>query len=175
LQFWHLIHWEDYRLIEVAGSCRIESKDVKLDLTDLSGDICLQWVAVVHLNLSVPPLSLLGTSPLFSRTYSLSAQLLKAYCLARPLHRATPPPLPAYSQCKWDAQFQATFVTYISYPCNRPWRPVGLWDVEVPTFCLDSRLTDGGKVVSPTHRPLFTLQEGSWYSFLLEAESTPGP
>jgi hypothetical protein len=23
-------------------------------------------------------------------------------------------------------------------------------------------------------RPLFTPQEGSWYSFLLEAESTPG-
>jgi hypothetical protein len=21
-----------------------------------------------------------------------------------------------------------------SYPCNRPWRPIGLWDVEVPTF-----------------------------------------
>jgi hypothetical protein len=26
-----------------------------------------------------------------------------------------------------------------SYPCNRPWRPIGLWDVEVPTFCLDQR------------------------------------
>jgi hypothetical protein len=35
--------------------------------------------------------------------------------------------------------------------------------------------TDGGKVVSPTRRPLFTPQEDSWYSFLLEAESTPGP
>jgi hypothetical protein len=22
-----------------------------------------------------------------------------------------------------------------SYPCNRPWRPIGLWDVEAPTFC----------------------------------------
>jgi hypothetical protein len=21
-----------------------------------------------------------------------------------------------------------------SYPCNKPWRPIGLWDVEVPTF-----------------------------------------
>jgi hypothetical protein len=48
-------------------------------------------------------------------------------------------------------------------------------DVEAPTFCLDSRLTDGGKVVIPTRRPPFTPQEGSWYSFLLEAESTPGP
>jgi hypothetical protein len=23
---------------------------------------------------------------------------------------------------------------YKSYPCNRPWGPIGLWDVEVPTF-----------------------------------------
>jgi len=34
---------------------------------------------------------------------------------------------------------------------------------------------DGGKVVSLTHRPLFTLRKCSRYSFLLEAESTPGP
>jgi hypothetical protein len=42
----------------------------------------------------------------------------------------------------------------------------------------DNRLTDGGKVVSPTCwlPSLYTPpQEGSWYSFLLEAESTPGP
>ena len=34
---------------------------------------------------------------------------------------------------------------------------------------------EGGKVVSPTHRPLFTPRKYSRYSFLLEAESTPGP
>jgi hypothetical protein len=39
----------------------------------------------------------------------------------------------------------------------------------------NNRLTDGGEVVSPTHRPPFTPQEDSCYSFLLEAESTPGP
>jgi hypothetical protein len=49
-----------------------------------------------------------------------------------------------------------------------------LREVEAPTFS-DIRLTDGGKVVSPTRRPLFTPQEDSWYSFLLEAESTPRP
>jgi hypothetical protein len=37
---------------------------------------------------------------------------------------------------------------------------------------LDDRLTDGGEVVSLTRRPSFTPQEDSWYSFLLEAEST---
>jgi hypothetical protein len=36
----------------------------------------------------------------------------------------------------------------------RPWRPLGLREVEAPTFS-DIRLIDGGKVVSPTRRPLF--------------------
>jgi hypothetical protein len=37
----------------------------------------------------------------------------------------------------------------------RPWRPLGLREVEAPTFS-DIGLIDGGKVVSPTRRPLFT-------------------
>jgi hypothetical protein len=37
----------------------------------------------------------------------------------------------------------------------RPRRPLGLREVEAPTFT-DTRLIDGGEVVSPTHRPLFT-------------------
>jgi hypothetical protein len=41
----------------------------------------------------------------------------------------------------------------------------------LPTFRLDNRLTDGGEAVSRTRRPPFALQEDSWYSFLLEAES----
>jgi hypothetical protein len=37
----------------------------------------------------------------------------------------------------------------LSYPCNRQWRPVRLWDVEDPTFCLNNRLTDCGKICQP--------------------------
>jgi hypothetical protein len=37
----------------------------------------------------------------------------------------------------------------------RPWRPLGLREVEAPTFS-DIRLIDGGKVVSPTRRQFFT-------------------
>jgi len=33
----------------------------------------------------------------------------------------------------------------------------------------------GGKVVSLTHRPPLPPRKYSWYSFLLEADSTPGP
>ena len=34
---------------------------------------------------------------------------------------------------------------------------------------------DGGKVVSLMHRQPYTPRKCSWYSFLLEVESTPGP
>jgi hypothetical protein len=40
---------------------------------------------------------------------------------------------------------------------------------------LGNRLTDGGEVVSHTSPPPFILQEDSWYSFLLDAKSTPRP
>jgi hypothetical protein len=40
---------------------------------------------------------------------------------------------------------------------------------------LDNRLTDGVKVVNLTHRQHFPPQKDSWYSFLLESESTPKP
>ena len=33
---------------------------------------------------------------------------------------------------------------------------------------------EAGKVVSPTHQPPFTPRKYTWYSFLLQAESTPG-
>jgi hypothetical protein len=33
-------------------------------------------------------------------------------------------------------------------PVNKPWRLIWLWDVEAPTFSLENRLTDRGKVVS---------------------------
>jgi hypothetical protein len=40
----------------------------------------------------------------------------------------------------------------------------------------DNQLTDGGEVVNLIWRPFaFYSQEDSWYSFLLEAESSPRP
>jgi hypothetical protein len=41
-----------------------------------------------------------------------------------------------------------------SYPCNRPRRPMGVWDVSLPHF-LDNRLINACKVVSLTRRPPF--------------------
>jgi hypothetical protein len=44
------------------------------------------------------------------------------------------------------------------YPCNRPWRPIGLWEIKAPHL-LDNRLTDGGEVFSLTRLPSFTPKE----------------
>jgi hypothetical protein len=47
------------------------------------------------------------------------------------------------------------FILKVKFSLYRPWRPLELREVEAPTFS-DIRLIDGGKVVSPTGRPLFT-------------------
>jgi hypothetical protein len=54
--------------------------------------------------------------------------------------------------------------------------PHGFETLKIPHF-LDNWLIDAGEIVSLRHRPPFTPppQEDSWYSFLLEAQSTPGP
>jgi hypothetical protein len=61
------------------------------------------------------------------------------------------------------------YIKKLSY--NRPWRPIGLWDVEAPTFSLGNRLRDGDEFLSLTRRPPFSPQEDFWYTFLLEALS----
>jgi hypothetical protein len=50
-------------------------------------------------------------------------------------------------------------VKKVKLSCNWPWRTTWLWDVETPTFSLNNRLTDCGKVVSLTRRPLFTPRQ----------------
>ena len=54
-----------------------------------------------------------------------------------------------------------------------PRRPDGSRKLRFPDYVTMAQ--DGGKVVSLTHRPLFTPRKYSWYSFLLEPESTPEP
>jgi hypothetical protein len=52
-------------------------------------------------------------------------------------------------------------------------RPLGLQEGRAPRISRQSAL-EGGKVVSPTHRPILPPRKDSWYSFLFKAESTPG-
>jgi len=51
--------------------------------------------------------------------------------------------------------------------------PEGSRKLRFPDFV--TTVQDDGKVVSLTHRPPLAPRKYSWYSFLLEAESTPGP
>jgi len=51
--------------------------------------------------------------------------------------------------------------------------PEGSRKLRFPDFMTTAQ--DGGKVVSLTHRLPLPPRKYSWYSFLLEAESTPGP
>jgi hypothetical protein len=48
-----------------------------------------------------------------------------------------------------------TQVKNVKLSLYRPWSPLGLREVEAPTFS-DIRLIDGGKVASPTSWQLFT-------------------
>jgi hypothetical protein len=59
------------------------------------------------------------------------------------------------------------------YPCNRTWRPIGLWYVEAPTF---SRQSAGRwrRRSQPYAPVVLYLQEDSWYPFLLEFKSNSG-
>ena len=61
-----------------------------------------------------------------------------------------------------------------SHPFIDLYRPLGLQDVEAVGFTRHSA-HEGGKVVSPTHRPPLPLRGYHSYSFMSEAESTPGP
>jgi hypothetical protein len=51
--------------------------------------------------------------------------------------------------------------------------PEGSRKLRFPDFMTTAQ--DGGKFVSLTHRPPLPPRKYTWYSFLLEAESTPGP
>jgi hypothetical protein len=52
----------------------------------------------------------------------------------------------------------------VKLPLYGPWRPLELREVEALTFS-DIRLIDGGKVVSPKRRPLFTPRKISGTDF----------
>jgi hypothetical protein len=58
-------------------------------------------------------------------------------------------------------------------PITGPRSPEGSRKLRFPNYVTMAQ--DDGKVVSLTHRPPLPPRKYSWYSFLLEAESTPGP
>ena len=59
----------------------------------------------------------------------------------------------------------------IPYSAGQALRVPRIWNSEISRQSAHK----GCKVVSPTHRPPLPTRKYSWYSFLVEAESTPGP
>jgi hypothetical protein len=59
------------------------------------------------------------------------------------------------------------------HPCYRPWRPTGLRDVEAPTLLRQT--ANRWRQGCQPYAPAALYPQVSWYSFLLEAESSPGP
>ena len=65
--------------------------------------------------------------------------------------------------------------TYVkTYSVTGLGRRLGLQEVEAPRISRQSA-HEGAKVVGHTHRPPLPARRYPWYSFKLEAESTPGP
>ena len=63
--------------------------------------------------------------------------------------------------------------TLIAVPLQAWSGPEGSRKLRFPDFMITTQ--DGGKFVSLTHRPPLPPRKYTWYSFLLETESTPGP
>jgi hypothetical protein len=88
-----------------------------------------------------------------------------------------------YINIQWTCWFykrlRISWLTeWLMVKLGTPWWPIGLWYVEAPTFCRKSarRRRWGRQPYAPAGRPAALYpQEDSWCSFLLEAESTPGP
>jgi hypothetical protein len=66
-----------------------------------------------------------------------------------------------------------TLIKGKAIPVTGRGRPQGCERSRLPQF-LKNRLTDGGEAVSLKRPGALYPQEDSWYSYLLEAESTPG-
>ena len=75
---------------------------------------------------------------------------------------------------RWSSLVNATPWTGVKAVPLQAWSgPEGSRNLRFPDFM--TKAQDGGKVVSLTHRPPLPPRKYTWYSFLLEAESTPGP
>jgi hypothetical protein len=89
-----------------------------------------------------------------------------------PLHRCYVATRYAATKNRWRLRFLRSpcHKKGQSYLCNRPFRPIGLWDIEAPTFSRQSvhRWRWGYQPYAPA---ALYPQIVTWYSFMLESWS----
>jgi hypothetical protein len=74
----------------------------------------------------------------------------------------------------YNRQFKGTLVLYNKAVPLQTWSgPEGSRKLRFPDFMTTAQ--HGGKFFQPYAPAAFTPRKYTWYSFLLEAESTPGP
>jgi hypothetical protein len=142
------------------------------------------YFSKINFNIILSPMS--GSS-YWPFSFLLSHQ--NPLCIPLPFHACYMPCLshpPWLDHCNYSTwwrvhaiklvimQFYPTSCHFISFlsKSNRPWRPIGFWDVEAPTFSRQS--AHRWRWCQAYALAALYPQEDSWYSFLLEAESTPG-
>jgi len=82
--------------------------------------------------------------------------------------------LPETCWVSWQNKFVKSVHLHVKAVSLQVWSgPEGSRKLRFPDFKTTAK--DGGKVVSLTQRPPLLPQEITWYSFLVETESTPGP
>ena len=88
-------------------------------------------------------------------------------------HPDSIPDHPARSQSLYRLSYRAHVRKGKSVPLQAWSGSEGSRKLRFPDFMTTAQ--DSGKVVSLMHRPPLPPRKYTWYSFLLEAESTPGP
>jgi hypothetical protein len=82
--------------------------------------------------------------------------------------------LPVLNVTGWEQTFKTGSTKKGKAVPLQAWSgPEGSRKLRIPVFLTTAQ--DGGKVGNLTHRPHLLPRKYSWYSFLLEAVSTPGP
>jgi hypothetical protein len=126
-----------------------------------------------HRNLSTHVSSWHDIAPTHPREHN-RGPLARTFGQSQDMRSTSLWPLPWHCRLLAELGDTADILYEVKLSLNRLWRPIALWDVEAPKFSRQSahRWRWGSQPYAPA---ALYPQEYSWYSFLVDAESNPGP